>query len=85
MVKRKAEVCIDEWLRERGTQTVHCSEIAAVAEESPAIVDQPCTTAVTEPVPVEPVNQVAAEVAPPVEEEAGWFWELLRAAGYEVW
>ena len=85
MVKRKAEVSIDEWLGERCTQPDNCPEITVVAEESPTRVDTPVATAVTEPAPVEPVNQATADVASPVEEEAGWFWELLEAAVYERW
>ena len=85
MVKRKAEVSIDEWLNERGTQPANCPKIAAAAEGTPTRVDPAVTTAVTGLSPVEPVNQAAADVATPVEEDAGWFWELLKAAGYEIW
>ena len=85
MVKRKAEVSIDEWLRERGTQPDNCPEITAAAEGVPTRVDTPVATAVTESSPVELVSQAAADVATPIEEEAGWFWELLKAVGYEVW
>ena len=85
MVKRKAEVSIDEWLTERGTQPDNCPEITAAAEGIPTRVDTPVTTAVTGPTHVEPVSQAATDVATPVEEEAGWFWELLKAAGYEIW
>ena len=85
MVKRKAEVSIDEWLGERGTQPDNCPEITVVAGGGPTRVNTPVATAVTGPAPVEPVNQAAADVATPVEEEARWFWELLEAAGYEIW
>ena len=85
MVKRKAEVSIDEWLGERGAQPDNYPEITIAAEEGPTRVDTPVATAVTEPAHVEPVNQATTDVAAPIEEEAGWFWELLEAAGYERW
>ena len=85
MVKKKAEVSIDEWLGERGTQPDNCPRITAAAEEGPTRVDAPVAIALTAPAPVEPVNQATIDVAAPVEEEVGWFWKLLEAAGYERW
>ena len=71
MVKRKAGVSIDEWLSKRGTQPANCPELAAAMEGIPTRIDPPVTTAVTELAHVEPVSQAAANVATPVEEEAG--------------
>ena len=85
MVKRKAEVSIDEWLGERGIQPDNHPGITAVAEEGSTRVDTPVATVLAEPATAEPVNQAQADVAAPGGEEAEWFWELLEVAGYERW
>ena len=85
MVKRKAEVSIDEWLGKRGIQPDSHPGITVAAEEGPTRVDIPVATVLVEPATTEPVNQATADVAAPVGEETEWFWELLEAAGYERW
>ena len=85
MVKRKAEINIEEWLGERGIQPDSRPGITAAAEEGPAKVDIPAAPVLAEPATAEPVNQAHADVVAPGGKEAEWFWELLEAAGYERW
>ena len=83
MGKRKASVSIDDWLGEGGARSEVRQDIAVVAEGESARVDPTVTKVVVKPRPAEPVIAVAADVAVPCEEDAGWFWELLELAGYE--
>ena len=83
MVKRKAEIGIEEWLGERCVQPDSRPNTAAAAEEEPTKVDIPAAPVLVEPATAEPVTQPQADVAVPGGKEAEWFWELLEAAGYE--
>ena len=91
MVKRKANVSIDEWL-EGGVSIPGTSPTTTVTAEEeptpsniPTLPNTPATEVVTESVPVEPVAIPVVNVAIPGEEEANWFWALLEQSGYERW
>ena len=97
MVKRKANVSIDEWL-EGGVSIPGTSPTTTITAEEeptpsnipapaniPVLPNTPATEVVTESVPVEPVAIPVANVAIPGEEEANWFWALLEQSGYERW
>ena len=85
MVKRKAEISLDEWL-ERGASAaeVKSGHKAAVTSEA---VTNPIPTA--KEVPSEGKVEVAAsvptDVAPTDSDEHKWFWRLLELSGYERW
>ena len=81
MVKRKAEVNIDEWLGGRTPVPVDCPTVTVVAEGDPAASSNPTVQVTltsstpgssTTPVPAEPVVAPAAEVAASVEDEGHW-------------
>ena len=83
MVKRKAEISLDEWLRQ-GTLYAEVSRVGAatavvqgVAESSHGHEGAPLKegTVASLNTLAEPVEQGAAE----------WFWELLSQCGYELW
>ena len=98
MVKRKANVSVDDWLGERATPSrIIPSTPAAVEEEltpTSLPVPVPTTTPASAPVaanpptnevPAEPVATTVGDVAVGQGEAAEWFWELLAQAGYERW
>ena len=85
MVKRKADISLDEWL-ERGTiapVTTH-EEVAATTIE-PARANCPTAEAVPQTVPVEPVTATGVDSTDRGEGAEEWFWALLESAGYERW
>ena len=85
MVKKKANVSIDEWL-EGGVFLLGTSPTTTVtAAEGPAPSNIPAAEVVPELVLVEPVTTPVANVAVPREEEANLFWTLLEQSGYERW
>ena len=85
MVKRKADISLDEWLAS-GHETSGSNSVATAAVVIEAVqaegltvtvvVDQP----MTEPVPV-PTENVASYD----EGDSTWFWALLELSGYERW
>ena len=94
MVKRKAEVSLEEWLRE-GPSSPETGPTATVAAEgTPSASNNPTVEAnrpiptpevPTEPVPAGPVTAPAAERGVSVEDKDHWFWVLLEESGYERW
>ena len=94
MVKRKAEVYIDEWLEGRTPVPAECSTVAIAAEEEPATPGNPTVQATftsstpassTIPVPAEPVVAPVVEVTVSSEDKGHWFWAVLEECGYERW
>ena len=85
MVKRKANVSIDEWLEGGGSRPETNQAGAAAAEEKPARINELDAEVVPKPIPAESVATAAADVAVQGEEEAHWFWDLLEQSGYERW
>ena len=94
MVKRKADVSIDEWLG-GGTSLPVANQAATIAaEEKPASSSDPTAEVtsnsltaevVTAPVPTGPVIAPVTDVAVSVEDEGHWFWALLEESGYKRW
>ena len=76
MVKRKAEVSVDEWLG-RG---------AASADERR---DNVAVTSTAEEGPIEGKTELGTntpvDVAQPQDDSSEWFWLLLESTGYERW
>lgn len=85
MVKRKANVSIDEWLAEGWSRSETTQVVAAIVEGGPVYVTEPVAEVIIEPTPVEPVATVTGEVVAQGEDESSWFWELLALSGYEIW
>ena len=94
MVKRKAEVSVDEWLRGGTPIPVDNSTVAVAVEVKPlasiyptveVASINPATEAATVTAPAEPVIAPVTEGAVSIEDEAHWFWALLEASGYEQW
>ena len=83
MVKRKANVSLDEWLAERYCHAETTQSVTAAGEEETVAVPEPVAEVATEPTPVEQVATVTGEVAVQSEDVASWFWDLLATAGYE--
>ena len=83
MVKRKAEITLDEWLS-KGTLYAEVSKVGTV---------EPINQQITEPALGTEVTPLTAETAGPSEAMADlaeqsvaeWFWELLAQSGYELW
>ncbi len=85
MVKRKADIGLDEWL-ERGTAIPGASHTnVAAATESPVKANCPTAEAVPQTVPVEPVTATGVDSTDRGEGAEVWFWALLESAGYERW
>ena len=100
MVKRKANVSIDDWLEE-GVSLPRTSPVATITvEEGPAPAGPPIHAPIPAPssppaAPHTPANEVTAgsvpvatmgdDVAVNQEEVAEWFWNLLAQSGYERW
>ena len=89
MVKRKAEVSIDEWLGGRTSIPVDSPTAAVPVEGNPTTSNDPTVEvtfpitapeASTESVPAEPVTRPTAEVVVSVEDARHWFWTLLEEA-----
>ena len=85
MVKRKAEISIEEWLGERGIQLDSQPGVTPAADEGPVSAEIPAAPVLPEPATAEPVDPAQADVAAPGSREAEWFWEMLEAAGYKTW
>ena len=90
MVKRKANVGIDEWLAERYSRIEVAQSVTVAAEEEIVAAPEPVAEVATGPTPVGQVATVTGEVAAMTgkvaaqcEDAARWFWELLATAGYE--
>ena len=94
MVKRKAEVSIDEWLTggtpipvDSSTATV-AAEVKLLAPRDPTVEvasTNPAREAATVPVSAEPVIAPVTKGAVSIEDEGHWFWALLEESGYERW
>lgn len=95
MVKRKANISVDEWL-ERGRAISKATQPAAAAaghetdESSQRSAEVATATGTDEQVapPTKEVEQIPAtttDLAEPVEGTADWFWALLAQTGYETW
>ena len=85
MVKRKAEVSIDEWLGEGHTQSDNHRETPVAAEDRPEPTATPVAPVLINPVPVELVTPVPVDEVATVDKTPVWFWELLESCGYERW
>ena len=98
MVKRKANVSVDDWLGERVTPSRLIPSTPAAVEEELTTTNLPALVPTTIPasapvvanpptndVPAEPVAATGGDVAVSQGEAAKWFWELLAQAGYEQW
>ena len=94
MVKRKAEVYIEEWLERRTPLPAEGSTVAIAAEAETTTPGNPTVQAIstsstpgpsTKPVPVEPVVAPVVEGVMSSEDEGHWFWALLEECGYERW
>ena len=90
MVKRKADVGIDEWLAERYSRIEAAQSVTVAAEEEIVAVPEPVAEVATGFTPVGQVDAgtgdvaaVTGEGASQCEDAARWFWELLATAGYE--
>ena len=85
MVKRKASVSIEEWLKEGETASATRTLTSDIAPE-PKLITVPPTA---EANPVQVVEGSAAvgpaDVEVAVDEAASWFWGLLEQAGFELW
>ena len=97
MVKRKADISLDEWLAQSvgATGSIPNHTAAAPTEQTvnqvPTVVEispgaGTTHVAITEPV-VEsaPVAEDRCDVAGRESEAAEWFWLLLEQSGYERW
>ena len=85
MVKRKADISLDEWLERRATtpETNHTTAVAAT--EGPVSANGPPAEEVPQTVTAEPVATAGVD---PIDQEDGvveWFWALLELSGYERW
>ena len=98
MVKRKANVSVDDWLGERVTPSRIIPATTVAVEEELTSTSQPVPVPTTVPAsvpvainpqtneaPAEPVAATCGDVAVNQGEAAEWFWELLAQAGYERW
>ena len=83
MVKHKADISLDEWLRE-GTLYAEASRAGETGTVTQQIAEQPKGTEATSveadttalpPTMADLAEHVAAE----------WFWDLLAQSGYELW
>ena len=83
MVKRKAEISLDEWLRE-GTLYAEARRAGETRTVIQQIAEQPkCTEAA----PVEADTTVLPPTMADLAEHAAAerFWDLLAQCGYELW
>ena len=94
MVKRKAEVSIDEWLGGGAPIPAENPTAAVLGEGNPTASIDPTVEAAlpisapevaTELAPAKPLTVPTSEVVTSVEDEGHWFWALLEEAGYERW
>ena len=85
MVKRKAEISLDEWLEWAPvpSEVIDTSTNAAANSEVP----KPNSTTATSlsEVKVEAAVNTPADVAPTESDTHEWFWLLLKQSGYERW
>ena len=83
MVKRKADISLDEWLS-KGTLYAEASRAGTVEPISQQITEQARGTEVT---PLKAETTVpSTTMADLVEHDvAEWFWDLLAQSGYELW
>ena len=83
MVKRKAEISLDEWLRQ-GTLYAEVNRGGATTAGDQGVAESSHGhdgASLREGIAASP-----SPLAEPVETNAAdWFWELLSQAGYEVW
>lgn len=85
MVKRKADISLDEWL-ERGTTIPGASHTnAAAANEEPVRANCPIAETVPQTVTTEPVTTTGVDSTDQGEGAVEWFWALLELSGYERW
>lgn len=85
MVKRKAEISLDEWLDRTAAPSEAKSIDIIAAEENeklePSPIDEPSLPEVKDGL----VTGIPAEVVPVEGDGSEWFWTLLEQAGYERW
>ena len=85
MVKRKAEISMDEWL-ERGVVSSEVNRVnAATAKGGKVPTRCPIVVGVPSEEKVEYVTNIPTDVAGPKSESSEWLWLLLEQSGYERW
>ena len=84
MVKRKAEISLDEWLTS-GARAVDYNPAVDAANEEGTVISEGPTVEVQSGVKREPVAETHADVAGSEHDAAAWFWSLLESLGYELW
>ena len=82
MVKRKADIGLDEWLRlELALARIEAARTTAVESE---VVPTPTQTTEVSPAKEE-AGVIVAEVTSHHEDPSEWFWLLLEQSGHERW
>ena len=85
MVKRKANISIDEWLElDVAASNTICPTLVA-AKEKPEQSNCSAGKVITQKEAVEHVAAVTPEVVVQLDEEGSWLWALLEQSGYERW
>ena len=85
MVKRKANISLNEWLEQRVEVDGESVALVAAAREEVVQTNCPTTEVSAQGVIVAQGAMASAEVASHVDEVDTWFWNLLEMAGYERW
>ena len=85
MVKRKADVSLDEWLMSRVNAPEPQLVVEVAAKEGIAAVEDSTTIEVQSAATVEPVTEDNVDVAASEHDTSDWFWSLLEHLGYELW
>ena len=83
MVKRKADVSLDEWLMSRVNAPEPQLVVEVAAKEGIPAVEDSTTTEVQSAATV--VIEDNADVAASEHDTSDWFWSLLEHLGYELW
>ena len=85
MVKRKANVSLDDWLMSRVAAPKPQLIVKVATEEGIAVVEDSTTPEVQSAATVEPVTENNADVAASEHDASEWLWSLLESLGYELW
>lgn len=86
MVKRKADISMDEWLSKSVGIPEESSSIATVVPDLRAVTTNGPTEGVdADPATTGPVPVPVANMATDEEGASDWFWSLLEQCGYELW
>ena len=92
MVKKKANVHIEDWLGERASPsltangpTVPVPSPISVPASPPVAPNVSASEVTAGSEPAEPVAPTGDDMATNHKEAAEWLWGLLAEAGYELW